>query len=189
MVGRSKFDRAWPVLLGLSYLLKCFPRSVRRFLWDACSWSESIPFVALRYALIRSMAKRVGRNVYVGKYVTIKCFKGLSLGDNISVHNGCYIDASGGVSIGNDVSIAHRCSVLSSTHTWGDESRPIKYNAISFKAVDIEDDVWIGCGVTILCGSVIGSRSIVGAGSLVNGSISAGSLAVGVPAKRIKATC
>lgn len=188
MAGRTTFDLSWPILRGLSVALGCLPRGVRRLLWDACSWSESILFVGLRYALIRSMAGRVGRNVYIGKYVTIKCFERLSLGDNVSIHNGSYVDASGGVSIGSDVSIAHRCSIMSSTHTWNDGSRPIKYNAMSLNPVRIDDDVWIGCGVTILCGSVVCSRSIIGAASLVRGHISAGSIAVGVPAKRIRAT-
>ena len=59
-------------------------------------------------------------------------------------------------------------------------------NGAISKPVVIEDDVWLGMGVTVLKGVVIGARSVVGAGSLVTKSIPPGSLAVGAPARVIK---
>jgi maltose O-acetyltransferase len=46
--------------------------------------------------------------------------------------------------------------------------------------------VWIGANVTILPGVEIGDFAVIGAGSVVNRSIPAGSLAVGVPARVVR---
>jgi carbonic anhydrase/acetyltransferase-like protein (isoleucine patch superfamily) len=53
----------------------------------------------------------------------------------------------------------------------------------------VEDAALIGIGATILNGAIIGSGSIVGAGALVpeGKHIPPGSLAVGIPAKVIRA--
>lgn len=52
--------------------------------------------------------------------------------------------------------------------------------------VEIENDVWIGCGVRIMAGVTIHKRSIVAAGAVVTKDIDSGSLVGGVPAKMIK---
>ena len=54
------------------------------------------------------------------------------------------------------------------------------------EAIDIGQDVWIAAGVKVLKGSVIRDGAILGAQSLVKGSISENSIAVGIPAKEIK---
>jgi acetyltransferase-like isoleucine patch superfamily enzyme len=50
----------------------------------------------------------------------------------------------------------------------------------------IEDDVWIGCNVTILKGVTIGKGSVVAAGAVVTRSCPPHSLLAGVPARVIR---
>ena len=54
------------------------------------------------------------------------------------------------------------------------------------KDVIIEEDVWIGCNVTILKGVTVGRSSIIAAGSLVVKDVPPYSVVGGVPAKVIK---
>ena len=53
------------------------------------------------------------------------------------------------------------------------------------KAIEIEDNVWIGSSVTILKGVHIGRNSLIGAGSIVTKDIPENSIAVGNPCKVI----
>nr|WP_302897283.1 DapH/DapD/GlmU-related protein [Mesorhizobium sp. LMG 17147] len=50
----------------------------------------------------------------------------------------------------------------------------------------IEDDVWLGEGVTILKGVTIGARSVIAAGSVVTKNIGSDTLAGGMPARPIR---
>jgi acetyltransferase-like isoleucine patch superfamily enzyme len=50
----------------------------------------------------------------------------------------------------------------------------------------IEDDVWLGVGVTVLDGVCIGKGAVIAAGSMVNKSVPAGAIAAGVPARVVK---
>jgi acetyltransferase-like isoleucine patch superfamily enzyme len=54
------------------------------------------------------------------------------------------------------------------------------------KDVIIEEDVWIGCNVTLLSGAHIGRGSIIAAGAVVNKSTPPYAVIGGVPAKFIK---
>lgn len=50
----------------------------------------------------------------------------------------------------------------------------------------IEDDVWIGCGVTILKGVRIGTGSIIAAGSLLLKDVPSYTVYGGIPGRVIK---
>ena len=54
------------------------------------------------------------------------------------------------------------------------------------KDVIVEEDVWIGCNVTLLAGAHLGRSSIIAAGAVVNSEIPPYCIAGGVPAKPIK---
>ncbi|MBY5925423.1 MULTISPECIES: acyltransferase [unclassified Halomonas] len=170
----------------LALMLKLLPESALAWLWSAIEFLPGKIGVALRYSLLLRLAQRVGRNVYIGKYVKIAGWKDLCIGDNVSMHRNCYIDAKGGLEIGNDVSIAHSCSILTFEHDWEDRSLPIKYNKILYKGVVVEDDVWIGCGSRILAGVTIKKRTIVAAGSVVTKGTLGHCIVAGVPARNIK---
>lgn len=54
------------------------------------------------------------------------------------------------------------------------------------KDIVVEEDVWIGCNVTLLPGAHLGRSAIIAAGAVVNSEIPPYCIAGGVPAKPIK---
>lgn len=54
------------------------------------------------------------------------------------------------------------------------------------KDIIVEEDVWIGCNVTLLAGAHLGRSSVIAAGAVVNSEIPPYCVAGGVPAKPIK---
>ena len=140
--------------------------------------------------LVRSgMIKKTSSGIYMYLPLGLKVLKNIeniTIGDNVSIHDMCYIDGYGGIKIGNNVSIAHNTSILTSTHTWSDQSIPIKYNQVIAGKVVIEDDVWIGCAVRILYKVTIGQRSVIAAGTVVTTNLQSGWLGAGIPMKHKK---
>jgi acetyltransferase-like isoleucine patch superfamily enzyme len=161
------------------------PHWVVNLLFNASSSYGGVLAVAIRYVLIKAKARSVGHNLYIGRYCTLKNISNLDLGSDVSIHDGCYIDAVGGVVIKDLVSIAHHSSILSFEHKFQRSDIPIKYQGLTLAPVFINRDVWIGCGVRILAGAAIASATVVGANSIVKNSIGPG-LYAGCPAKKIR---
>jgi acetyltransferase-like isoleucine patch superfamily enzyme len=113
----------------------------------------------------------------------------ISIGDNVSIQKDCHIAAIGKISIGDGVLVASK--VFISDHSHGNSSaydiRPALRPLTSKGSICIESNVWIGECVSILAGVTIGKNSIIGAGSVVVKSIPSNSIAVGNPARVIRA--
>lgn len=184
--GRDQFGRFRGLLRIAEAMLKPVPRPLLQWMWVLSDWLPDLPGVAMRYVLLRRMAKRCGDNVLIGRSVELRYPERLVIGSNVSIHKQCYIDAYGGLIIEDEVSIAHQSSVVSFQHTWNDPSLPIRDNPVMGSAIRIGRDVWIGCGVRILAGVEIGARAVVAAGAVVNKPVAAGTLAAGVPARAVK---
>lgn len=165
---------------------KFLPKPICSFIWEVSSVSDSLIAIIYRRLYMQKYAKKVGSNIYIGKYVVIKNIHNLRIGNNVSIHSFSYVDAHGEIDIGNNVSIANHTMLISSDHTWQDNDKPIKYNKVTPKKIIIEDDIWIAAGVRVLGGSHIRRRCIIGAGAVVNKDTEANSLYVGVPIKKVK---
>ena len=103
---------------------------------------------------------------------------------------GAYSYIGPNVSFGNFVMMSNHVNIIGNDHISNDVGTPSiltgrPKNYYDLKTV-IEDDVWIGQGVTIMRGVTIGEGSIVGANSVITKDISPYSIHVGVPAKFIK---
>ena len=186
MRGREQFHRHKLAIQMITAIIGMIPCGVRESLWTLIDGWRGKLGLAIRYAVAKSSAKACGEVVYIGPYVEIRHWENLRLGANVSLHRGCYIDASGGISLGNDVSVAHGTSILSENHQWEDSLLPIRDNSVQLAEVRISDDVWIGCGCRILAGVSIGSRAVVAAGAVVSGDVAPGTLVGGVPARLLK---
>lgn len=167
-------------------LVRCLPRSGCLLAWNSADGLPSGLGWVIRYSVLRRLARACGERVYIGRGCEIRGWESLEIGSDVSIHAYCYIDATGGIRIGDQVSIAHQTSILSSDHTWTNEAKPIRDNAVVLKPTEIQADVWIGCGCRILGGVQIGCRSVVAAGAVVTLNVASGWLVGGVPAKPLK---
>jgi len=135
----------------------------------------------------------LGRNVTIGKCAIITCTGviankgvGIDIGDYSAVGAQSFLGGQGGIRIGNNVIMGPGVRIFSENHNYDDISIPIRLQGENRKGVIIEDDCWVGSGVTILDGVTVGTGSLIAAGSVVTRSIPSFSIACGVPAKVIK---
>ncbi len=126
--------------------------------------------------------KGVPKNTYIQRLSIIS--KDLSIGDHSFIAPLCNIGA--GVEIGNYVMIASHSRIVGGDHRMDIVGCPMIFSGRDeLKVTRVEDDVWIGAGVTILSGVTIGFGSIIGAGAIVTENIEPFSINVGVPSRRI----
>jgi maltose O-acetyltransferase len=89
------------------------------------------------------------------------------------------------ITIGDDVQIGPNVQLLTPTHPVAPEPRRQKWEAA--EPIVIEDNVWLGGGVIVLPGVTIGADTVVGAGAVVTRDLPSGVLAVGNPARVVRA--
>lgn len=186
MTGRKYFTIFKLLINFSSSVFKIFPLGFRVFLWNCITNHNQLVFIGIRYCILKASLKKCGDNIRVGSNVRFIYWDRISIGNNVSIHDNCYLDGYGGIKIGSVVSIAHSSSILSSNHTWNDSTIPIKYNSVIKNEVIIKDDIWIGCGVRVLAGVTIPQRSVIAAGAIVNKTIYKNGVYGGIPAKLIK---
>lgn len=94
------------------------------------------------------------------------------------------------VIIGKNVSIAPNVSLISDSAPNNSmtlsANRYVSEHLIKAQKIVIEDDVWIGSGVTILPGVTVHARCVIGAGAVILEDCEPDSIYAGVPAKKIR---
>lgn len=142
--------------------------------------------------IYKGAMKYCGKNVYLKPMSSD--FKGLwnmSIGDGSSIPKGSTIYCTDApLTIGKKVIFGPHPTIITGDHRINvlgkyimDITDKLPENDLP---VIIEDDVWVGCNVTILKGVTIGHGSVIAAGSVVTRSCSPYSIIGGVPAKVIK---
>lgn len=186
MTGREIFNRYERIISVCIGVYKKTPRKFRTACFNVCRNINGKIGIAIRYIILATLVKEIGKNVSVFTGCYFRYYENLSIGDNVSIHEMSYIDAEGEIDISSNVSIAHRCSIISSNHSYLELDVPIKYQKMILEKVSIKDDVWIGCSTVILPGCTIGTGCVIGANSTVSRSIEPMKIAVGSPARIIK---
>ncbi len=186
MTGRQLFEKHGKKVEVLIRIARSFPKSFRQRRFLASCMSRGLCGQLKRYVWISTLAKSVGKNVAIFPNVYFEHLDRLTIGNNVSIHQMCYIDAGGEIEIGNDVSIAHRTTILSNNHHYTEIDKPIKYQGMDQAKTIIEDNVWIGCGVTVLAGTHLGYGSVIGANSVITKNVMTNEIVAGNPAHHIK---
>jgi maltose O-acetyltransferase len=89
------------------------------------------------------------------------------------------------VTIGDDVQMGPYVQLLTATHPVEPGPRRDKWEGA--EPIVIGDNVWLGGGVVVCPGVSIGADTVVGAGSVVTRDLPAGVVAVGAPARVVRA--
>jgi len=143
----------------------------------------------------------IGKNLRIGKRCRVEVISEhnsmvytpkLTIGNNVSMNDDVHIGCVSSVRIGNNVLMGSK--IFISDHNHGNYSGKTQdspevlpgLRLLSYNAVHIEDNVWLGEMVSVLPGVTIGRGSIIGSNSVVSRSIPPYSIAVGSPAKVVK---
>jgi acetyltransferase-like isoleucine patch superfamily enzyme len=138
-----------------------------RFLknWMLEILASKFPIPSVRVKLHRMRGINIGKNVYVGYDVIF---------DRVHPEQ---------ITIEDYAEIGDRCII--SAHSRGSLPLRDRYPR-SVQPVKIGMGVWMAPGCIVIQGVEIGEKSVIGTGAVVNKSVPANCLAVGVPAKVIK---
>lgn len=154
--------------------------------------------------------KKYGKNVFISRKTSIYKPERISIGNDVRIDDFCII--SGEVNLGNYIHIAAGCylfggssgitledytGISSRTAVYADSddysgcaftnpTLPENYRHIIHGGVVLKKHSIIGSGSTILPGVIIGEGAAVGSMSLVNKSLEAWSICIGIPCKKIK---
>lgn len=138
-----------------------------------------------RTAILRELLGSLGQDVRIRPPFHCDYGRHISIGDRTFVNfNAVFLDAAP-ITVGADVQIGPNVQLLTPAHEMDTERRRAGWE----KAVPITigDNVWLGGGVIVCPGVTIGENTVVGAGSVVTGDLPAGVLAVGNPARVVRA--
>lgn len=149
--------------------------------------------------------KKAGLNFKAAENVKIDEPQLVSVGDNVTLYNGTYIQPCGKevvigsnthfapycvlygpLSVGNNCAIAAHVVLACVAHSHLDSETPIVEQPVDQRKITIEDNVWIGANAVITPGITIGTGSIIGAGAVVTKDVEPYSIMGGVPAKLIR---
>lgn len=108
------------------------------------------------------------------------------IGERTLISNDVCIIGQENIKIGKDCFIGDNSGIFTSHQIFSDINMNTMYNCINKKGIVIEDDCWLGHGVTVLNGITIGKGSAIGANSVVAEDIPPYSDAAGIPAKVIQ---
>jgi uncharacterized protein (TIRG00374 family) len=127
----------------------------------------------------------LGDEVLLGRGTVLGTREGrIEIGDFSNIGANCRMGTTSQIKLGKYVLLAANCYIGGAQHRFDRLDVPIMRQGYQSRGgVVIEDNVWLGAGVTVLDGVRIGSGSVIGAGSVVTKDIPPNSIAIGVPAK------
>jgi acetyltransferase-like isoleucine patch superfamily enzyme len=178
---------------------------------------EAMEWVGAKFLyapMLRARAARAGKHLYVSSAPYIRGHARIEIGDDctfsfLAVKSGRFVDepvltfgdrcyiahgvqfaVNQRITLGNDVMIAANSVVRDSDDHPSDAERRARHDALSLdeiSPVTIHDSAWIGRGAQILKGVTLGRGAIVAAGSVVVSDVPDGAIAMGIPARVLKA--
>jgi acetyltransferase-like isoleucine patch superfamily enzyme len=128
----------------------------------------------------------LGRGVQIASFCKLKASGPLSVGANTHIATGCFITAGPGtLDIGPDCLIGPNCVITTNEYRYAQSDVPLRLQGTVAKSTRIGRNVFIGANSVILAGANIGDNVLIAAASLVSGTIEAGSIVAGNPAKAV----
>ena len=114
---------------------------------------------SIKAHILRRFGARVWRGLVCKPRVSIKYPWFLSLGDDVWLGEGVWIDNHCGVTIGSSTCVSQGCYLFTGNHDYNDVAF-----AFFAKPIRIGEGAWIGARVVVPPGSVVPDGTVVGCG-------------------------
>ncbi len=141
---------------------------------------------SIRNLYYKYRIKKVGKNVCIGRDVSLISAKNIVIGDNVWIGDRAIFSAKGGITIGNNISMGPEVLIWTDNHDFYKPDKLPFNDEIIKKPVVIEDNVWLGARCSIVPGVTIGEGAVVAMGSVVTKDVESCAVVAGNPAKIIK---
>jgi maltose O-acetyltransferase len=149
-------------------------------------YNESSPFdPARRMRILGDLLGSIGEQTEIRPPFYCDYGFHIHIGARTFVNFGLFALDVAEIRIGDDVQIGPSVQLLTPTHPLEPEPRRAKWEAA--KPIAIGDNAWLGGGVVVCPGVTIGQDTVVGAGAVVTRDLPPGVLAVGNPARVVRA--
>jgi len=134
--------------------------------------------------LTKPCFKFCGSNLQLASDVTINCTNQVTIGNNVYIAKGSWLNAYGDITLDDDVMLGPYTIISTGNHKILNGS--YRYGSQSKAPVCIKYGSWIGAGTIILSGVTIGKSACCAAGSIINTDIPDHSIVGGNPAKILR---
>ena len=145
---------------------------------------DNVFFLRLRGFLVKPFFGSCGADFRIGRNITFYNSKNIHIGSNVYIAMGNWFNASESIFIGDEVMFAPKSVIVSSNHTFNNNS--YRYGKPKASPIKIGTGTWVAANCTITAGSKIGKGCLISANSCVISDIPDYSVYGGVPAKLIK---
>lgn len=146
-----------------------------------------------RQQILKDLLGSIGTNVQMSPYISFDYGCNTYIGNDCIFNFNCTILDCAEVRFGNNVLVGPNSAFLTPVHPYLSRERNYKtdengkkYILLYSKPINIEDNVWLGGGVTVNPGVTIGHDTIIGSGSVVTKDIPSGVIAAGNPCRVIR---
>lgn len=147
-------------------------------------WPDNRCTLRLRGALARPFIGRCGGNFQLGSGVTLLNPATLSVGNDVYIAHGSWLNAMGGLHLGDEVIVSPYVVMSSLQHVFKDAS--VRFGGSNAAPISVGRGSWIASHSTITAGVNIGAGCLIAANSAVTKDVPDGMMAGGVPAKVIR---
>ena len=152
---------------------------------QAPGFGRDIPRIWKRARIVNPGRVRLHPLVQLRPYSVVRCVPGtIEIGAHTGIGDYTIVNSVGSITIGERVMVAAGCHITDADHNF-DGLEAMQTQGRRAEPVVIEDEVWLGAGVTITAGVRIGKGAIVGAGAVVTRSVEPFQMVAGVPARPI----
>lgn len=136
-------------------------------------------------ALLGQLLGSLGEGAWIRPPLTVDYGENIHVGARTFINNNLTALDVARITIGEDCQIGPNMQLLTPTHPVEPQPRRDKLEAA--EPISLGDNVWLGGGVIVCPGVTIGDNSVIGAGSVVTHSLPANVIAVGNPARILRA--